>query len=134
MKMKPFKQKTWIVLSAIVALLIILTAANPLPKRNLQVLPKDISDAQLDSIMKQYNKALGVSCNFCHTKRRDYPDSLDYASDKDPMKTTARKMMRMTIEINRKNFWTEKNKRPHELNEVTCYTCHRGEAWIESGR
>jgi len=134
MTMRIIKKKTGGILSAFVILLITLTAANPLPKRNLQVLPEDISDAQLDSIMKQYNKALGVSCNFCHTKRSDYPDSLDYASDKDPMKTTARKMMRMTIEINRKNFRTDPKKRPHELNEVTCYTCHRGEAWIESGR
>ena len=134
MKQKRFKQKTWMILGGFVALLIIVTAANPLPKRNLQVLPKDISDAQLDSIMNRFNQSLGVSCNFCHTKRSDYPDSLDYASDKDPMKTTARKMMRMTIEINRKNFRTDKKKRPHELNEVTCYTCHRGEAWIESGR
>ena len=126
--------KTFIVVGAFAGMLFVLTAANPLPKRNLQVLPEDISDAQLDSIMKQYNKALGVSCNFCHIKRSDYPDSLDYASDKDPMKTTARKMMRMTIEINQKNFMTDENKRPHELNEVTCYTCHRGEAWIESGQ
>ena len=126
--------KTFIIVGTFAGMLFVLTAANPLPKRNLQVLPEDISDAQLDSIMKQYNKALGVSCNFCHIKRSDYPDSLDYASDKDPMKTTARKMMRMTIEINQKNFMTDENKRPHELNEVTCYTCHRGEAWIESGQ
>jgi hypothetical protein len=79
MTMRIIKKKTGGILSAFVILLITLTAANPLPKRNLQVLPEDISDAQLDSIMKQYNKALGVSCNFCHTKRSDYPDSLDYA-------------------------------------------------------
>jgi ferredoxin len=125
--------KTFIVVGAFAGMLFVLTAANPLPRRNLQVLPKDISDAKLDSIMKQYNKALGVACNFCHVRIHDQTDSLDYASDKDPMKTTARKMMRMTIEINRKNFWTDKKKKPHELNEVDCNTCHRGEAWIESG-
>lgn len=70
-------QKTWFVLSGFVILLITLTAANPLPKRNLQVLPKDISDAQLDSIMKQYNIALGVACNFCHVRIHDQTDSLD---------------------------------------------------------
>jgi hypothetical protein len=134
MSLKMAHQKTWFALSGFVILLITLTAANPLPKRNLQVLPKDISDAQLDSIMKKYNIALGVACNFCHVRIHDQTDSLDYASDKDPMKTTARKMMRMTLEINKKNFWTDKKKGPHELNEVTCYTCHRGEAWIESGR
>ena len=111
--------------------LIALTAANPLPKRNLKVLPKDISDQQLDSLMKTYNKALGVACNFCHVRVHEQTDSLDYASDKDPMKTTARKMIRMTIEINRKNFWSDKTKRPHELSEVSCNTCHRGNAWME---
>ena len=120
-------------MSLFIGSLVALTAANPLPKRNLQVLPKDISNEKLDSIMKSYNKALGVACNFCHVRVHDQTDSLNYASDKDPMKTTARNMMRMTIEINRKNFWTDKKKKAHELNEVSCYTCHRGEAWIESG-
>ncbi|MFM7672453.1 MAG: c-type cytochrome [Bacteroidota bacterium] len=124
---------TWI-MSLVGLLLITLTAANPLPKRNLRVLPKNISDTELESIMKQFNKSLGVACNFCHVRVHNQTDSLNYASDKDPMKTTARKMMRMTIDINRKNFWNDKKKKPHELNEVTCYTCHRGEAWIESGR
>lgn len=127
------RSKTFLFLGLFSALVCLLTAANPLPKRNLQVLPKDITDAKLDSIMKRFNKALGVACNFCHVRVHDQTDSLDYASDKDPMKTTARKMMRMTIEINRKNFWTDKKKKPHELNEVDCNTCHRGEAWIESG-
>lgn len=124
--------KTISFMSLFIGSLVLLTAANPLPKRNLQVLPKDIDHETLDSIMKSYNKALGVACNFCHVRLHDQTDSLDYASDKDPMKTTARKMMRMTIEINRKNFWTDKKKRAHELNEVSCHTCHRGEAWIES--
>jgi hypothetical protein len=126
--------KTAGVMALLMTMLIALTAANPLPKRNLRVLPKDIPDATLDSIMKQFNKGLGVACNFCHVRLHDQTDSLDYASDKDPMKITARKMLRMTIEINRKNFWTEKSKKPRELNEVDCYTCHKGEAWIESGR
>lgn len=125
--------KTFMIMSLFMGMLLLLTAANPLPKRNLKVLPKDISDAKLDSIMKQYNKALGVACNFCHVRVHDQTDSLDYASDKDPMKTTARKMMRMTIEINKKNFWYNKAKKPHELNEVDCNTCHRGEAWIGTG-
>ena len=126
--------KTMGIMIGIALALFALTAANPLPKRNLQVLPKDISDEKLDSIMKQFNRSLGVACNFCHVRVHEQTDSLNYASDKDPMKTTARKMMRMTREINKRNFWTDKKKRPHELNEVTCYTCHRGEAWIESGR
>ncbi|MBM3431593.1 MAG: c-type cytochrome [Bacteroidetes bacterium] len=128
------RSKTLTVMSVLLTTLVVLTAANPLPKRNLRVLPKDIPDATLDSIMKQFNKGLGVACNFCHVRIHEQTDSLNYASDKDPMKITARKMLRMTIEINRKNFWTDKSKKPHELNEVDCYTCHKGEAWIETGR
>lgn len=99
--------------------------------RNLKVLPKDISDQKLDSIMQSYNKALGVNCEFCHVKVKSImfgkPDSLDYASDKEPMKENAREMMRMTIEINSKHFYFDKNEKPEYLKTVTCKTCHRGE-------
>ena len=37
--------------------------------KNLKVLPQDISDQKLDSIMESYNKALGVNCAFCHKAR-----------------------------------------------------------------
>lgn len=96
-------------------------------ERNLKVLPKDISDEKLDSIMQTYNKALGVKCQFCHVPVKGFPDSLDYVSDKEPMKENARKMMRMVIEINSKNFYFDSTKRPEYLNIVTCKTCHRGE-------
>lgn len=100
----------------------------PLQKeRNLKVLPKDISDEKLDSIMQTYNKALGVKCEFCHVKVKGFTDSLDYFSDIEPMKENARDMMRMTIEINQKHFYFDKNIRPEYLNTITCKTCHRGE-------
>ena len=100
----------------------------PLQKeRNLKVLPKDISDAKLDSIMESYNLALGVKCEFCHVKKKVFPGDFDYASDTEPMKEEARKMMRMTISINKENFWYNKNDQPEYLRTVTCKTCHRGE-------
>jgi hypothetical protein len=96
--------------------------------RNLKVLPKDISDHMLDSIMDSYNKALGEKCNFCHAPfDPKFPDSLNFASDAEPMKEEARKMMRMTIEINRSTFWFNKFQRPEYLNTVSCKTCHRGQ-------
>lgn len=98
-----------------------------LKERNLKVLPKDISDAKLDSIMQTYNIALGVKCNFCHVPVKNIPDSLDYFSDADPMKENARKMMEMVIDINKKNFYFYPEQRPEYLNTVTCKTCHRGE-------
>ena len=96
-------------------------------ERNLQILPKDISDEKLDSIMQTYNLALGVKCNFCHTAMPGFPDSLDYASDASPMKADARKMMRMTIELNSKYFYFDSATRPEYLKVITCKTCHRGE-------
>jgi len=98
-------------------------------ERNLKVLPKDISDAKLDSIMQTYNIALGVKCNFCHVPSFINKEVLDYASDREPMKEEGRKMMRMTIDINKKNFHYNKEDRPEYLHVVTCKTCHRGEAY-----
>ena len=95
--------------------------------RNLKVLPKNISDAKLDSIMQTYNIALGVKCNFCHVPVKNIPDSIDYVSDAEPMKENARKMMKMVIHINKTNFYFDKNVEPVYLNTVTCKTCHRGE-------
>lgn len=96
-------------------------------KRNLKILPKDISDAKLDSIMDSYNTALGVKCDFCHVKVKGTADSLDFASDAEPMKENARKMMEMTIHLNKTWFYFNKDTRPEYLNTVTCKTCHRGE-------
>lgn len=114
---------------ALAAFVILGVAAVKAPQaRNLKVLPQDISDAKLDSIMNSYTIALGQKCNFCHVPFNPImPDKLDYASDKDPMKEEARKMMRMTIDINKTNFYHDKNERPEYLKTVTCKTCHRGE-------
>ena len=97
--------------------------------KNLKILPNDISEQKLDSIMESYSKALGVNCSFCHTAVAGFPDSLDYASDKHEMKENARKMMRMTIEINKTNFYFDTTQRPEYLKVVHCKTCHRGEPY-----
>lgn len=99
--------------------------------KNLKILPQDISPQKLDSIMESYSKALGVSCNFCHVPYKNFPDSLDYASDEDPMKETARKMMNLTIHLNKTYFYYDSTIRPEYLKVVTCQTCHRGEAFPE---
>ncbi|MBK7679951.1 MAG: c-type cytochrome [Chitinophagaceae bacterium] len=114
-------------LSCFIMLSIAAIKAPAQKDRNLQVLPNDISDEKLDSIMQTYNKALGVKCDFCHVKAKGFTDSLDYVSDLEPMKEEARKMMRMVIDINKKNFHYNKKDRPEYLNTVTCKTCHRGE-------
>jgi hypothetical protein len=93
-------------------------AATPAPSgggvfKDLQVLPKDITKAQLKTIMKEQSKALGVDCDHCHKEP-------DMAADT-PKKAIAREMMRMQSEINKK-YRTSTN------GKVTCWSCHRGQA------
>jgi hypothetical protein len=105
-------------------------AATSAPKpahKNLKVLPKDISDRKLDSLMQGYNKALAVTCDFCHAAHKDIPDSLDYASDEKPMKEEGRKMIRLTLQINKDYFYTDKSIKPEDIKTVSCNTCHRGD-------
>jgi hypothetical protein len=123
-------KKKIIVLFFVATFVVLGVAATrkPVQERNLKVLPKDISDAKLDSIMHSYNVALGVSCNFCHVPfDKAVPDSLNFPSDKEPMKENARQMLRMTIDINKNNFYFDSKVEPVYLTAVTCKTCHRGE-------
>ena len=114
-------------MSVFVMLAVAAVQAPQQKERNLKVLPKDISDQKLDSIMESYNVALGVKCEFCHVKKKIFPGDMDYAADTEPMKEEARKMMRMTIEINKNHFYFNKDTPPEYLNTITCMTCHRGE-------
>ncbi len=120
---------TFTALSVFVVLGMAAIRLTPAKDRNLKILPKDISDSKLDSIMQTYNIALGVKCNFCHVPMKNIADSLDYASDNEPMKEEARKMMKMVIHINKTNFYFDKSEKPEYLHTVTCKTCHRGEAF-----
>lgn len=124
-----FSKKITVILGLFLFVLLGLAAVHaPIQQeRNLKVLPKDISDAKLDSIMQSYNLALGVKCEFCHVKKKVFPGDFDYAADTEPMKEEARKMMRMTININKEHFWYNKSDQPEYLRTVTCKTCHRGE-------
>lgn len=80
--------------------------------KNIQVL-KGIPAEQLIPTMQFVAASLGVNCEFCHVKNAFEKD------DKKP-KQTARKMMEMMFAINADNF--------DRRREVTCYTCHRGNA------
>lgn len=122
-------KKTFIIfcIIAFIGTGMVLPSVFPGKERNLTILPKDISDQKLDSIMQAYSIGLGVQCNFCHIKNKDISDSLDYASDNDPMKANAREMMQLVIDINTRYFYFDKSVKPVYLNTVTCKTCHRGE-------
>lgn len=76
--------------------------------KNLKVLRPN--DHLLDT-MRFFNLSFRADCTFCHV-------SGDFASDDNPRKTIARKMMQMTESL-RQNLGN---------GQVTCYTCHRGDA------
>ena len=101
-------------------------AAPASPPTNLQVLPADSSRAGVRSLMKQYERALGVSCNYCHVEDRD-SGFIDYASDENPRKHTARLMMSMLNEINDKHLAQLGGDRRY-AQPVTCGSCHQGRA------
>lgn len=95
-------------------------------ERNLKVLPKDISNADLDSIMDTYSKHLNVSCDFCHAESKANKNDLDYASDDKPEKEITRQMMRMTADINKDYFNYTILYKAGEKMAVSCFTCHDG--------
>lgn len=97
------------------------------PKRNLKVLPKDITHDQLDSTMDSWKAALGVKCNFCHAPSADSSNHhLDFASDAKPEKNMARYMYKMTAKINKKFFKDDKDDKGMMVAAISCKTCHRG--------
>ncbi|MCA4776190.1 c-type cytochrome [Empedobacter stercoris] len=93
--------------------------------KNLKVLPQNISEDSLKGLMRGYNDALGVKCNFCHAANPE-TGKLDFSSDAKKEKEFARHMIVMTREINAKNFNWENANNPEMINVVTCAMCHRG--------
>ncbi len=102
------------------------------PKRNLKVLPKNISKDDLGKVMDEWKGALGVKCNFCHAASADNPRKMNWASDTKPEKEMARQMFTMTGKINKKFFHAKKGTDGMMAMEaVNCNTCHHGEAHPE---
>jgi hypothetical protein len=104
------------ILAGAIALVYAFTLAPPTAEaggaKNLKVYPKDTDKKQIKKDMKVMAKALGVQCDHCHNMS---------GMDKDtPMKEKARKMMKMTISINKDM------KKDGFKAEVTCKTCHNG--------
>src|SRR5437660_12364725 len=61
----------------------------PAPK-NLQVLTPDVNILR---VMQGFNAGLGVQCTYCHAQG-------DFASDENPKKEIARKMLRLIKQVN----------------------------------
>lgn len=93
--------------------------------KNLKVLPQNISEDSLKGLMRNYNEALGVKCNYCHANNPE-TKKMDFSSDAKKEKEYARHMILMTRELNAKNFNWNNAKNPETINVVTCTMCHRG--------
>lgn len=99
----------------------------PLSKpTNLQVLPRDMAAAKLGQLMKRFERDLGVSCSYCHVENRD-TGKIDYVSDENPKKHTARIMIAMLDDINDRHLAQLADDRRY-AEPVTCGNCHQGRA------
>jgi hypothetical protein len=100
--------------------------------KNLTVLPPDTTVAELNEVMLENLRGLGLrrlageGCLACHVGDLETPRSeWDYASDAKPMKDKARVMMRMVVAINEEHL-PQLATRIASPVEVSCTTCHRG--------
>ena len=74
--------------------------------------------ADIRFVMQSFTQALGVQCTFCHVQG-------DFASDANPKKDVARKMIGMVRQIDG-TFPASAGIYPDGYHEVDCNTCHRG--------
>ncbi len=94
---------------------------------NLKVLPKDLSGDQIDALMHRYQQELGAPCGYCHVEieKDDHTKEIDFASDENPIKQTARIMIGMTSDLNGKYLAQLGDRRYAE--PLTCGNCHQGQ-------
>lgn len=108
---------------AVLALTIVVSANGHVdqgrPTRNLQVLPKDWTTAEVQPVMQNLARAIGQQCTYCHEQ--------DRASDAKPQKLIGRQMLQMTMAINDEYLKDVGTPVPEGEMKVTCFTCHRGE-------
>lgn len=123
--MSAFKlRSSWIKLVGIVFWAAAASAQFPDKFTNLQVLPKDISRADLQSTMRGFAFALNVRCNHCHVEKTEGKKvQLDFPADDKETKKTARVMLQMVATINR-DYIGKLPKQPPI--RVQCVTCHHG--------
>lgn len=90
-------------------------SAQPAAPKNLKVLA---ANTDLHFVMGNFVQALGVSCAYCH-------EAGDFASDANPQKDVARKMIAMIRQIDA-SFPSSAGVFPAGYHEVDCNTCHQG--------
>jgi len=89
------------------------------PGVSLKLLPVETHVHGADSLMGEFRDALSVDCNYCHGGGE--PQEWDL----NPRKDIARKMIMLVGQINAQFPGT--GVFPQETQEVTCWTCHRGD-------
>jgi hypothetical protein len=104
-------------------------AAAPVPAKNLQVLPKEWTTAQVLPVMRTIAAALGTECGHCHVWTAAGAPGNDFPADVKPEKAKARVMLRMVMDINKTitTEFTKLGKPANEIVQVQCVTCHRGQ-------
>jgi hypothetical protein len=108
--------------------------------QNLQVLPKETTQAQVLQTMQAFTGGLGVQCGYCHVQtaapagpggggrgRGPAAPTFNFPSDDKPQKKAAREMMLMVRDINPKVV-AAVGKTTESATRVGCVTCHRGVA------
>lgn len=76
---------------------------------------------EFETEMQLMTQALGLSCGSCHARG-------NFASDANPRKLAARRMLEMTEAINKQFFPDYKPiEGESRLGRVTCFTCHQGD-------
>ncbi len=127
--MRPVKLSSKALLLLALGLVVALPAGAQIPQEftNLELLPSDISRSELINVMRGFSNQLGVRCDHCHvgTDQTSAFSDFDFASDEKGHKKITRVMMRMTREIN-ETYLPEASH--HGKAEVTCATCHQGQA------
>jgi hypothetical protein len=98
-------------------------ASHPKPT-NLKVLPKNMSGDDIDKLMHRYKQDLGVPCGYCHEENAQ-TKQIDFASDENPIKETARFMIKMNDDINTKYLAQLGDRR--YVDPLTCGNCHQGQ-------
>lgn len=73
-----------------------------------------------------FEDGLGASCGFCHAAAPG-GHGLDFVSDAKPEKEIARRMMRMTLRLNKKYFNVKNPGIGTGTLTITCATCHKGQ-------
>jgi hypothetical protein len=115
----------------------------PVAHQNLQVLAKDMPQAQLLAVMQGFVQGLGVQCGYCHANapaaeaggrgagagrgRGPAAPQFDFPSDDKPAKKAAREMMLLVRDINSR-VPAAVGKTAETATRVQCVTCHRGVA------